>query len=66
MINPFTHKPVDGMSSQHMWYTTVHLHMPVHDQSEGSEFMDDSLRTVEQPFMGGAENDAPSIPENGL
>ncbi len=37
-----------------------------HDESEGSEFVDESLRMVEQPFGYSEEHIAPGSPENLL
>jgi hypothetical protein len=37
-------------------YTPVTIHEPLHDTSEGSEFLDDAIRMVEQPLMYHEEN----------
>ncbi|MFA6059886.1 MAG: hypothetical protein WC756_16895 [Taibaiella sp.] len=42
-----------GEPDEHMLIT---IHEPLHDTSEGSEFLNDAIRMVEQPLMYNEEN----------
>lgn len=42
------------------------LHEPEHDTSEGGEFLDDAIRTEEQPVTYTEESIAPGSPHNLL
>ncbi|MBL7699095.1 MAG: hypothetical protein JNK79_13100 [Chitinophagaceae bacterium] len=47
-------------------HTLVAIHEPVHNITEGSEFLDDAIRTEDQPLMYTEEAIAVGCPEDLL
>ena len=54
----FNTDPNNGKNTEKEYTPELDYYRPdLHDHSEGSEYLDESLRMKEQPFMGGGEGD---------
>jgi hypothetical protein len=52
----FFNLPAKKLKDEPDEYTPITIHEPLHDTSEGSEFLNDALRMVEQPLMYNEES----------
>lgn len=63
---PFLHHPVKDLNNQSDEHPLVPFHELPHNINEGSEFLDDAIRTKDQPLMYTEESVAAGSPGNLL
>jgi hypothetical protein len=63
---PFIYHPIKNWKNEPDKHILVPVQEPPHNTNEGSEFLDDAIRTEDQPLIYTEENVAAGSPQNLL